>query len=86
VALLTVTTALPVDVNVSDWVDGEFKFTSPKVMAEALTFSVDTPALSPTPLKGITVDFPDDELLVRVNEPEAAPAVLGSNSTAKVTL
>ncbi len=41
---------------------------------------------TPLPLKLITVDVPLDELLVKVNEPEAVPAVLGSNCTVNVAV
>src|ERR1039458_114709 len=45
-AALTVTAALPVDVRISDWVAGEFKFTSPKAIVVAFTLSVGPPALN----------------------------------------
>src|ERR1700677_57847 len=35
----------------------------------------------PLPLRLITVDAPLEELLARVNEPEVAPATVGSNCT-----
>jgi hypothetical protein len=41
---------------------------------------------TPLPLRLITVDVPLDELLVNVNEPEAAPAVVGSNCTVNVAV
>ena len=43
-AALTVTAALPVDVRISDWVAGEFKFTLPKAIVAAFTLSVGTAA------------------------------------------
>ena len=41
---------------------------------------------TPLPLRLITVDVPLEELLVKVNEPEAAPAVVGSNCTVNVAV
>jgi hypothetical protein len=41
---------------------------------------------TPVPLRLITVELPLDELLVRVNEPAAAPAVAGSNCTVSVAV
>ena len=41
---------------------------------------------TPLPLRLITVDVPVEELLVKVNEPEAAPDVVGSNCTVNVAV
>jgi hypothetical protein len=41
---------------------------------------------TPAPLRLTTVDAPVDELLVRVNVPEAAPAAVGSNCTVSVAV
>ncbi len=41
---------------------------------------------TPLPLRLITVDVPLDELLVKVNEPVAAPATVGSNCTVSVAV
>jgi hypothetical protein len=41
---------------------------------------------TPLPLRAIVVDEPLEELLVRVNEPEAAPATVGSNCTVIVAV
>jgi len=41
---------------------------------------------SPVPLRLITVEVPLDELLVKVKEPEAAPATVGSNCTVRVAV
>ncbi len=41
---------------------------------------------TPFPLKPITVDVPLEELLVKVSEPVAAPATVGSNCTVKVAV
>jgi hypothetical protein len=41
---------------------------------------------NPAPVRLITVEVPLDELLVRVSEPEAAPAVKGSNCTLRVAV
>jgi hypothetical protein len=40
----------------------------------------------PVPLKLMAVDAPVDELLVSVNVPESAPAVVGSNCTISVAV
>ena len=54
--------------------------TDPLVQLNALSTG------TPLPLRLITVDVPLDELLVNVNEPEAAPAVVGSNCTVNVAV
>ena len=41
---------------------------------------------TPDPLRLITVDVPLEELLVRVTEPDAAPAAVGSNWTVRVAV
>jgi hypothetical protein len=41
---------------------------------------------TPVPLRLIKVGVPLEELLVRVNEPAAAPAVAGSNCTVSVAV
>ena len=41
---------------------------------------------TPVPLKLINVEVPLDELLVRVNVPLAAPAIVGSNCTVSVAV
>jgi hypothetical protein len=41
---------------------------------------------TPVPLRLINVEVPLDELLVRVNEPLAAPAIVGSNCTVSVAV
>jgi hypothetical protein len=43
-------------------------------------------AATPLPLRLITVDAPLEELLVRVNDPETAPATVGSNCTVSVAV
>jgi len=40
----------------------------------------------PEPLRLTTVEVPLDELLVKVNEPESAPAAVGSNCTVSVAV
>jgi hypothetical protein len=40
----------------------------------------------PEPLRLTTVDVPLDELLVKVNDPESAPAAVGSNCTVSVAV
>jgi hypothetical protein len=46
VAALTVTGAVPVDVNVTDWVDGVFTVTLPKATLVALILNVGTTAFN----------------------------------------
>ncbi len=41
---------------------------------------------TPVPLRLIAVEVPEDELLVNVSEPEAAPLVVGSNCTVSVAV
>jgi hypothetical protein len=41
---------------------------------------------TPVPLRLINVEVPLDELLVSVNEPLAAPAIVGSNCTVSVAV
>jgi hypothetical protein len=41
---------------------------------------------TPVPLRLITVELTLDELLVKVREPEAAPATVGSNCTVSVAV
>lgn len=41
---------------------------------------------TPVPLKLTAVEVPVEELLVMVSEPEAAPAVVGSNCTVSVAV
>jgi len=41
---------------------------------------------TPVPLRLTTVEVPLEELLVRVNEPETAPAAVGSNLTLSVAV
>jgi hypothetical protein len=41
---------------------------------------------TPVPLRLTTVDVPEEELLVRVSDPEAAPDVAGSNTTVTVAV
>ncbi len=47
---------------------------------------LDEDAVSPVPVRAITVEEPVAELLVRVSEPEAAPVVVGSNSMLSVAV
>ena len=43
-------------------------------------------ATTPLPLRLMTVDVPLEELLVKVNEPVAAPPAVGSNCTVRVAV
>ena len=47
---------------------------------------LDEDAVSPVPVRAITVEEPVEELLVKVSEPEAAPAAVGSNSMLRVAV
>jgi len=41
---------------------------------------------TPVPLRLMAVEVPDEELLVRVSDPETAPAAVGSNCTVNVAV
>ena len=47
---------------------------------------MDENSVSPVPVRAITVEEPVEELLVRVSEPEAVPAAVGSNSMLSVAV
>jgi hypothetical protein len=85
-ALLTATAAVPVEVSVSDWVAGELRLTLPKAIVFTLTLRVGAEAATPVPVKLTTVEVPVEESLVRVSEPEAAPADAGLNCTVRVAV
>ena len=70
---------MPVDVNVTDWVVGEFTVTLPKLKLAVLTVSCGFEAAVPVPLRAITDVLPVVELLLMVTWPVAAPVVVGRN-------
>jgi hypothetical protein len=73
VAELTVTDAVPVEVSVTDWVAGLFKFTSPKAMLVVLMLSVDTEAVSS--MAKVSEALPADAVKVAVCAVETAETV-----------
>jgi len=72
-----VTGDVPVEVTITDCVEDEPKFTFPKPTLVELTLKLGTPV--PVPLRLIATDGVVEELLVMVNVPVAAPAVVGPN-------
>jgi hypothetical protein len=85
-AELIVTGAVPDEVNVSESVAVEPTGTLPKGSAVALNSNCAVVvAVVPVPLNWTTVDAPVEELLLIVNCPDAAPAVVGLNFTWSVT-
>lgn len=62
-AELMVTGAVPVEVNVKDWLAAESTVTSPKLKLPALRVNCGLDAAVPVPLRFTTVDPPLDELL-----------------------
>jgi hypothetical protein len=84
-AEFTVTGDVPVDVRVSDWVVAVFTVTLPKLKLPALTVNCGLVAAVPVPLRVTTAGLPLDELLLTVICPVAAPVVVGSNWTWRVT-
>jgi hypothetical protein len=77
-AELTVTAEVPVEVNVTDCVVGEFTVTLPKLKLAELIVSCGL-AATPVPLRATTAVLPAVELLVMVICPVAAPATVGRN-------
>ena len=82
-AALTVTEEVPVDVNVTDRVVGEFTFTLPKLKVVVLIESIGFEGV-PVPPNDMTAVAPLVELLVMVTWPLAVPVDLGSNCTCSV--
>ncbi len=79
-----VTGAVPLEVNVTGWVDAVFTVTLPNIRVAALSANCGLVAVVPVPLRFTTVVALVDELLAIVSWPEPAPAPLGSNCTFKV--
>jgi hypothetical protein len=84
VAELTVTGAVPVDVNVNDCVVAVFTVTLPKLRLAALTANWGLGAAVLVPLRATTAVLPLDELLLIVIWPLAVPAAVGRNCTCSV--
>jgi uncharacterized lipoprotein YbaY len=85
-AALIVTGAVPDEVSVTGSVALEFTATLPNASEFVLTVSCGLVlAAAPVPLNWTTVVAPVDELLLTVNCPVAAPAVVGLNFTCSVT-
>jgi hypothetical protein len=84
-AALMVTGAVPVEVNVTGWVDAVFSVTLPKVRLTALSVNCGLVAAVPVPLRLTTAVLFVDESLWIVSCPEAAPVAVGSNCTFSVT-
>ena len=76
---LTVTGAVPVEVNVSDCAVEVFTVTLPKLRLPVLTVSWGLGAAILTPLRATSVVLPVDESLLIVNVPVALPTVVGLN-------
>jgi hypothetical protein len=81
---LTVTGAVPVEVNVSDCAVEVFTVTLPKLRLPVLTVSWGLGAAILTPLRATSVVLPVDESLLIVNVPVALPIVVGLNCTCNV--
>lgn len=84
VAELIVSGAVPEEVSVSDCVDDAFTVTFPKLKLVALTVSCGLVATAPVPVNVMTVELPDEELLLIVNWPLALPVAVGRNCTCNV--
>jgi hypothetical protein len=88
---LTVTVAVPVDVSVSDCVDGVLSVTLPKLTLEELTASCGLvcgpgAAVVPVPARATNAWLPFTELLTIAICPLAAPADVGLNCTCSVVV
>jgi hypothetical protein len=84
-AELTVTADVPVDVSVTAWVVFEFTVTLPKLKLAVLTVNCGFAAAAPVPLKATSAVLFVDELLLMVNCPANAEAVVGRNCICSVT-
>ncbi len=82
---LMVTGAVPVEVNVTGWVDGVFTVTLPNVRLAALIVNCGLVAAVPVPLRLTTAVLLVEELLWIVSCPAAGPVTVGSNCTFSVT-
>lgn len=78
---LTVSAALPDEVNVSALVELVFSETLPKSILAALNVSFGLAICSPVPLSATVVVLPLPELLEIVMVPLAVPATVGSRLT-----
>lgn len=82
---LTVSAAVPEDVNVSVLVEVVFTVTLPKLREVALSVMSGVAAVVPVPLSETVVVPPVGELLEMEIAPLAAPVTVGSKLTCKVT-
>ncbi len=83
-AELTVTGAVPIDVNVTGCVDSVATVTLPKVRLAELTVNCGFDTTVPVPLRLTTAVPFVDELLWIVSCPAAAPVAVGSKRTCSV--
>ena len=81
VAELTVTAAVPEEVNVSVCVEVVLSVSLPKARVLELRFNCGLGAVTPVPLSVTALVAPLDELLLMVMVPVAAPVVVGSKLT-----
>jgi hypothetical protein len=84
-AELIVTADVPVDVSVAARVVAEFTVTLPKLKLAVLTVNCGFAAAAPVPLKATSAVLFVDELLLMVNCPANAEAVVGRNFICSVT-
>jgi hypothetical protein len=84
-AEFTVTGEVPVDVRVKVCVAGVFTVTVPKLRLAVLTANCGFATAVPVPLRATTAVLPFVELLFTESCPAAAPVVVGSNCTCRVT-
>src|ERR1700677_4657444 len=80
-----VTGAVPVDVNVTGWVDTVFTVTPPNVRLAALMVNWGLSAAVPVPLRLTSAVLLVAESLWIISCPAAAPVAAGSNRTFSVT-
>jgi len=82
----TVTGAVPVEVNVTGCVDAVSTVTLPNVRLAVLMVNCGLAADVPVPLRLTTAVLLVDESLCRINCPDAAPVIAGSNCTLSVSV
>ena len=82
---LTVSAALPEEINMSALVEGVFTVTPPKLRELALSVNAGVAAVVPVPLRETVVVLPVEELLEIVIDPVAVPTAVGSKVTCTVT-
>ncbi len=84
-AELIVTGAVPVEVNVTGWVDGVSTVTLPNVRLAVLIVNCGFGIGVPVPLRLTSAVLLVDELLWIVSCPVSSPVAVGSNFTFSVT-